>query len=335
MTLTAHRTQPRAEKNTMTTEAKPPQDDTRPALAQFVVPSYAPDHPNKKFVVLKWLVVLVLTMVVVALVMGVWGHARWVKHTHEHVLALEAATPKTRPERYDDAELVSLPPVVRRYLTAVLNPNQPIVRGVYMEQTGTFNRSMQTEQWARFTAKQRVATKRPGFVWDASISVAPGISVRVSDAYVAGVGSLQPSVFGLIDLGGSQGNSDVARGELIRYFAESVWYPTALLPSQGVQWKPVDAQTAIATLTDGPLTVSLRFTFNAQGLVERIHSDERSAVVDGAPVPMAWEVQLSDYKTHSGMLVPQRAEAAWLTPTGHMPYWRGKIDKVDYDMPRF
>ena len=249
---------------------------------------------------------------------------------------LEAATPATRSQRFDEEELKALPPVVRRYLSQALNPNQPLVRRLYLEQTGTFNRSNtpMREQWEPFTARQRIATKRPGFVWDAAIRVSPGFTVRVVDAYVAGVGTLQPSVFGLIDVGGSQGNSDIARGELIRYFAESVWYPTVLLPSQGVQWKAVDDQSAQATLSDGPLTVSLLFTFNADGWVERISSTERSALLDGVMVPMPWEVQLSNYQLHDGMRIPQEAEVAWLTPDGRWPYWRGRLGKLDYDMPR-
>lgn len=111
--------------------------------------------------------------------------------------------------------------------------------------------------------------------------MADGITVRVVDAYVACVGSLQPSVIGLFDVGVLSGTGEIARGELIRFVAESVWYPTALLPSQGAQWKPVDAQTADATLTDGTITVTLRLAFNADGLLERISSTERSALVDG------------------------------------------------------
>jgi len=164
--------------------------------------------------------------------------------------------------------------------------------------------------------------------------MSPGITVRVVDAYVAGVGSLQPSLFGLIDLGGSHGTVDIARGELIRFFAETVWYPTALLPSQGVRWSPVDDQTARATLTDGPLSVALTFTFDKEGFVERIRSTERSALVDGVMVPMAWEVRPSNYQIQSGMLVPQEAEVAWIPATGRVPYWRGKIEKFDYEMPR-
>jgi hypothetical protein len=272
----------------------------------------------------------------VALVVGLWGHARWVRDADARVQALEAANPAVRPQRFYDTELEGLPPVVARYFSKVLNMNQPMVRRLYLEQTGSMNRSTQgPESWVPFTAWQRVTTKRPGFVWDASFTMPPGFTVRVVDAYVAGVGSLQPSVFGLIDVGGVQGDVDIARGELIRYFAECVWYPTALLPSQGVQWKAVDPQTAQAALTDGALTVSLTFTFNADdGTVTRITSDQRSALLDGVMVPTPWEVRLSDYQQNSGMVVPHVAEVAWLTPAGRVPYWRGKVEKLDYEMPR-
>ena len=320
----------------MTPELTPDQDNPPPALSAFIVPSYAPTRPNKLLTVLKWAKFIVFTVIAVALVLGLLGHSRWAWDTHRRVQALEATTQpaKARPERYDDAELATLPPVVRRYFSKVLNPNQPIVRRLYLEQTGTFNRSFQSAHWESFTARQRVSTNRPGFVWDASISMSHGITVRVVDAYVAGVGSLQPSMFGLIDLGGNHGTVDIARGELIRFFAEAVWYPTALLPSQGVQWSPVDDHTARATLTDGPLSVALTFTFDADGLVERITSTERSALVDGVMVPMPWEVRPSNHQMHSGMLVPQAAEVSWTTATGRVPYWRGKIEKFDYDMPR-
>jgi hypothetical protein len=286
--------------------------------------------------VLKWAKIVVFTLIAVALIVGLLGNARWSRDTQVRMQALEATTlpVKARPQRYNDAELTNLPPVVRRYFTKVLNPNQPMVRRLYLEQTGTFNRSFTGEQWEPFTARQRVSVNRPGFVWDASITMSPGITVRVVDAYVAGVGSLQPSVFGLFDLGGSQGTADMARGELIRFVAEAVWYPTALLPSQGVKWTPVDDHTAQATLTDGPLSVTLTFNFNAQGFVERISSLERSALVNGVMLPMPWEVRLSNYQMQSGMLVPKEGEVAWLPTTGRVPYWRGTVEKFDYELPR-
>ncbi len=322
----------------MTPDESKPEPDPSPhaaRLADRVVPSYAPAHPGRKWVVIRWVSVAAVTLFALSLLLGLWGRGRWVSGINTRLQALEAATPKTSPQHYDDEELKGLPPVVQRYLSRALNMYQPLVRGVYMEQAGTMNRSTEGAQhWEPFTAKQRVATKRPGFVWDASVTVSPGILVRVVDAYVTGVGSLQPSVIGLFDVGGIEGTGEIARGELIRYFAESVWYPTALLPSQGVRWAAVDDHSATATLTDGPLTVSLLFAFNADGLVERISSTERSALVNGAMVPMPWEVLLSHYQRYSNMLVPEDAEVAWLAPSGRTPYWRGTVQKLDYDMPR-
>ncbi len=84
----------------------------------------------------------------------------------------------------------------------------------------------------------------------------PGLPVRVHDAYVAGEGILHASLLGLFPVVDMRGTSDVAEGELMRFFAEAAWYPTALLPSQGVRWEAVDDNSAYATLTEGDISVS-------------------------------------------------------------------------------
>ncbi|HUG25440.1 DUF6920 family protein [Piscinibacter sp.] len=50
-----------------------------------------------------------------------------------------------------------------------------------------------------------------------------------------------------------------------RFFAEMAWYPTALLPSQGVRREAIDDRSANATIVDGRLTLTLVFRFNASG----------------------------------------------------------------------
>ncbi len=103
--------------------------------------------------------------------------------------------------------------------------------------SGTFNMGESTEQWKPFTSTQRVITRRPGFVWDGRVAMLPGLNVHVHDAYVAGEGILHPAILGLFTLVDMRGAGEVASGELMRWFAESAWYPTALLPSQGVRWE--------------------------------------------------------------------------------------------------
>ena len=109
------------------------------------------------------------------------------------------------------------------------------------------------------------------------------------------------------------------------WFAEAVWYPTALLPSQGVVWEAVDATSASATLTDGPITLSMLFRFGADGLVSGIRVEARGALVKGISAMMPWEGRFRDYRPANGMMIPFFGEVAWITLQGERPCFRGTV----------
>jgi hypothetical protein len=159
--------------------------------------------------------------------------------------------------------------------------------------------------------------------------------VRVHDAYVAGEGILHPALFGLITLADMRDTGgNVAEGELMRFFAEAAWYPTALLPSQGVHWEPVDDRSAKATLIDGALSLMMLFRFGDDGFIESVRAEARGRTVGGQVIPTPWEGRFSSYQERSGMHVPLSGEVAWLLPEGRRPYWRGRITKLVYDFAR-
>jgi hypothetical protein len=247
---------------------------------------------------------------------------------------LEAARLPARASRYDVRELEGLPAPVQRYFRAVLEDGQPIVTGVTVQHTGTFNVTAlgRRERWMPFTSEQRVVTNRPGFVWNARMALLPGIAILVHDAYAAGVGTLHPAVLGLFSLANQSGTGDIARGELMRYMMEAVWYPTALLPSQGTTWSAVDEASADATMVDGGISMTMRFTFGADGLIESVRADARGAMVGSKVVMLPWEGRLSNYQKRAGMHVPLTGEAAWLPPGARKPYWRGTITAADYEL---
>ena len=120
---------------------------------------------------------------------------------------------------------------------------------------GQFNLSETGERWLPFTSDQLVVTSRPGFDWEGRIRLLPGVNIRVHDAYIAGEGMLHAALFGWLPVVNDR--AELARGELLRFLAEAGWYPTALLPSQGVRWDGLDDRAARATLVDGNLTATL------------------------------------------------------------------------------
>jgi hypothetical protein len=286
---------------------------------------------GKPMSILTWALVVIAGIAVIYMAASAFGAWSWHNTTNALVVRLDAGRVPPSISRYSPDELADLPAPVQRYFRAVLTDGQPIVTAVALTQSGMFNLGSTVDQWKPFTAKQAFATARPGFVWNANITMFPGVPVRVVDAFIAGEGLLRPTLLGLYSMGTIQGKGEIARGELLRHFAESVWFPTALLPSQGVVWQPVDDTSATATMTDGPITVTMLFRFGADGLISTIHVDGRATTVGTATVLMPWECRMSNYQTRNGMRVPLTGEVLYITPQGEKPYFKGTIDTIEYE----
>ena len=274
---------------------------------------------------------VILGLAVIITVALVYGSSRWQDATNEMRAKLEAARLPIDVKTFDPNELIGLPAPVQRYFRTVLKTGQPIVAAVSVEHAGTFNMSETGEQWKPFTSIQRVITKRPGFDWEARIEMLPGVAARVHDAYISGEGLLHASLFGLMSIVNLRGTPEIAQGELMRFFAEAAWYPTALLPSQGVHWEVVDNTSAKATLTDGPTTLTLLFSFDENDLIGMVRAEARWGLVSGVATQMPWEARLSNYQLRDGMRVPIGGEVAWMLPEGPKPYWRGRIITLSYE----
>ena len=175
------------------------------------------------------------------------------------------------------------------------------------------------EKWKRFTSTQRVIAQRPGFDWEGRIEMMPGLTVRVHDAYIAGAGVLHATLLGLVSLAKLGGTPEIAQGELMRFLAEAAWYPTALLPNQGVQWKAIDDFSANASLKDGETALTLRLHFDDKGMIASVRAEARGRTVASAVIPTPWEVQWNNYELREAMCVPAEGEVAWLLPEGRSP----------------
>ena len=283
-----------------------------------------------------WIILIPLLLVAVGWIIAVgflnaYGHWKWRKKTECIVTRLRQTRQTPLKGIFNADELNGLPTPVQRYFKTVLSDGQPIITGVTLRQIGVFNVSETGEKWQPFHSEQHVTTTPPGFVWNASIRMFPGIPARVHDAYVAGKGYLQASLFGAITLADLKETPEIAYGELMRYLAEAAWYPTALLPSQGVLWEPVDENSAKATIKDGETELSMVFHFDQNGLIESAFSAKRGRKVGGKVITTPWEGRWTDYEKHDGMLIPTKGTVAWILPEGEQVYWKGKITTISYE----
>ncbi|MDD2880459.1 MAG: hypothetical protein PHQ58_08475 [Rhodoferax sp.] len=278
-----------------------------------------------------WLALMTAALAIIAIGLTVVGSMRWAESTQMLRARLEAGRFSPVSAHYDAREIEGLPVPVQRYFRAVLTPGQAIVTAATIQMTGTFNLSTTGDRWVPFTSRQRVITRRPGFLWDAQMALLPGLTMRVVDSYIVGNGLLKASAQGLFTMADMQGGEDMARGEFMRWFAEAAWYPTALLPSQGVRWQAVDDRSANATLVDGPVSLTLLFRFDDAGLIESFRAEARGGMVGKVMVQAPWEGRFSNYQTHNGMSTPFAGEVAWMRPGGCKPYFKGTVTLLSHE----
>ena len=256
------------------------------------------------------------------------AEARRDRATADRVDDLLAAADLRSAGTFSADDLDGLPDPVRRYFETVLDEGQSYVRAVRLDQRGEFRLGGATGSWKPLAATQHFTVDQPGFVWDAQIQLFPLVSTRVVDAYAAGEGSLRATVLGAIPVADAEPSPELNEGELLRYLAEAVWFPTALLPSAGVTWEAVEDRSARATITDRGTTATLVFHFDDQDLVERVHAEGRYRAEDDAFAP--WTGCFRDYREKNGMAIPTAAEVEWNLPDGDSSYWRASLTEIDH-----
>jgi uncharacterized protein DUF6544 len=102
----------------------------------------------------------VSALVLVAVLIGAWlyGSYRWNAGTQGLRARLDAARVPVRPRTIDFRELEDLPAPVGRHFRAVLEEGRPMVAGVRVRHTGTFNMGESTDQWRAFVSDRKVVT---------------------------------------------------------------------------------------------------------------------------------------------------------------------------------
>ena len=260
--------------------------------------------------------------------LAAFGSSRWASTTQAKIAQLEAAKLQPLAGHFNEREIEDLPAPVQRYFRAVLKNRQPLIAAATFELAGTINMSVNGgEQWKPFTSWQRAVVHRPGFLWNGRVTMFPGLVAHVHDSYISGVGSLHAAMLGLFAVAEVYGGGEIARAELMRYFAEMVWYPTALLPSQGVLWTAVDDHSANATLVDGPISLTLLFRFDDAGLITTVHADARGSGSGKEMVMLPWDCTVSNYQLRHGMMVPTHG----VVGKGDKSYFMGDLRSLAYE----
>jgi hypothetical protein len=221
------------------------------------------------------------------------------------------------------SQLQGLPEPVQRYFRHVIKEGQPYISYVRLMHDGQF-KTAPKKSWVNIKGEQYFTTAKPGFIWKGSTTM-----FTARDMYISNKGKLIVSLFSLFKIAGGQGEK-YNQGELLRWLAESVWFPTNLLPNENLQWKPVDMHHAHLVFTYKGLSLQYLVTFNDKDEIAQLETkrymNEKSLET--------WIGKVSDYREKNGIIIPFTIEAIYRLKKGDYSYAKFNVKRIEYNVPK-
>lgn len=115
-----------------------------------------------------------------------------------------------------------------------------------------------------FSAEQIISVSQIGFVWHARLSATSGF-MQVFDYIANQEAGLEAAILGTVPLVHLHDTDALFRGETMRYLAELMWNPDALLQNDQLVWRVIDERALAVGAGAGKRWSEVRLVLNEAG----------------------------------------------------------------------
>lgn len=236
---------------------------------------------------------------------------------------------KNKRSHISKADIEVLPQNVQRWLKYAQIIGKEKVTSVRLKQKATMRLEID-KRWMPVQAEQYFTTEEPSFIWKANIKMAPLFHIVGRDIYTEGKGNMLIKFLSLFNVANSKGKK-INQGTLLRYLAEMVWFPTAVV-NNFITWEEIDTEHAKATMTYKEVIASGVLTFNDKGEVINFEA-ERYGEFDNKFRLELWSISLYAYKKFDGIKVPTKGDVTWKLKTGNFNWFNFEVTQIEYNIP--
>jgi hypothetical protein len=220
-------------------------------------------------------------------------------------------------------QIDSLPEPVQKYFNYILKEGQPYISYARIKHSGQFKADL-NKGWMNITGEQYATTEKPGFIWKGSTTM-----FVARDMYISNHGRLIVSLFSVYNIVDAKGKEKYDMGEILRWLGESILYPTNFLPSDRLQWFPIDSKTARLTFNYNGLSLFFKITFNETGEITEMETKRYM----GDENLETWIIKAKNYKELNNVMIPTAFDVLWRLDKGDFSYAKFNITEVEYDKP--
>lgn len=265
---------------------------------------------------------ITLSIVVFILILFILGKVNLSIKFGREVKALFAQSKRITDQSFHKNQLDSLPEPVQRYFNHILKEGQPYISYARIKHNGQFKTGLD-KGWINITGEQYATTEKPGFIWKGTTAM-----FVARDMYISDKGRLIATLFSLYNVVDAKGDK-YNEGELLRWLGESILYPTNFLPSERLQWFPIDSNTAKLTFEYNGLSLFFKITFNEIGEITEMETKRYM----GEDNLETWVIKAANYKEWNKVIIPTAFDVIWRLDKGDFSYAKFNITEVEYDRP--
>jgi hypothetical protein len=279
---------------------------------------------------------LILTIIVIIIIVPIVSISvsdiMFNSQVEDEIVSLYASSENISDHIFTHEQIQGLPEPVQRYFNYSLEEGQSYISYVRLKHEGSIRQNAE-QGWMPVNGEENITAQRPGFLWVAKASPFPLFWLAGKDSYIEGTGDFQIKLMSLVTVAEARGE-ETDEGELMRWLAETVWFPTALLPSEHLQWEAIDSNYSRAILRSDGYEVNVTFVFNEQGEITQLIGDRYRVVEDGSYQIQRWLGYYKNYEMiEGGIIIPQEIEVAWDTSTEEFSYARFRITDIEFNNP--
>jgi Family of unknown function (DUF6920) len=171
-------------------------------------------------------------------------------------------------------------------------------------------------KWMPFEAIQTFNLQDPSFVWVTKVKATPFLNLLGRDKLQKGKGEMLIKLASLIPVVNEKSNAKINQGAMLRFLAETCWFPQAAL-SNYISWKTINDSSAEASFTYNNKTVSGIFKFNKMSDFKSFEGQRYFGGKEDSNLE-TWYIEAQEYKTFNGIRIPYKNKVTW------------KLDKKDF-----
>jgi len=234
-------------------------------------------------------------------------------------------------EVFTEELIKDLPEPLKKYLRICGYENMPVPINANVYWAESWLKMSPEKEWRKLHTTQFNSVKPIG---RSAYMKILGMPVAARDLYRDGYGEMIVKLLNLIKVA-FDNSKEVAQSALITTFCEFMLIPGYLL-LDNVKWEQIDDYSIRGTVVDNGIEVSGIFYFNEEGLFTHFETFDRYFTTGkNSYKKVKFSVVVESYKTQYKLKIGEKVKVMWHLPEGDYEYYKGTIDRIEFNVVEY